>query len=156
MIVDDNNSPINQADNVAWTASDLIYVATDGENGAIWEMDSSGNDLVKIAASKNTEDNYNPSGVIDISRFLGYEPASIFLAGTMSCGSSMSVLINPRARLTTQAKVLAETVSASARTTTAPTAAPQRTNQFDSSECAYLCKKFPSLKWVSLNCDPCT
>lgn len=156
MIVDDSDSPINQADNVAWTASDLIYVATDGQNGAIWEMDSNGNDLVKIAASNNTADNYNPSGVIDISRFLGYEPASIFLAGTMSCGSSMSVLINPRARLTTQAKVLAETVSAGARRTTAPTAAPQKTNRFESSTCTYLCKEYPSLKWVSLNCGPCT
>ena len=101
MIVKDSSSPINQADNVAWTAADLIYVATDGTNGAIWEMDSSGNNQVKIASSINTAVDYGPSGVVDISRFVGYEPASILLASTMSCGSSMSVLISPKARLAT-------------------------------------------------------
>lgn len=101
MIVKDSSSPINQADNVAWTAADLIFVATDGTNGAIWEMDSSGNNQVKIASSINTAVDYGPSGVVDISRFVGYEPASILLASTMSCGSSMSVLISPKARLAT-------------------------------------------------------
>lgn len=102
MIVKDSESPINQADNVAWTEADLIYVATDGENGAIWEMDPSGNNQVKIAVSKNVTNDYNPSGVIDISRFVGYESASILLASTMNCGSSMSVLINPNAMLLPQ------------------------------------------------------
>ena len=99
MIVNKNSSLIKQADNVAWTAADLIYVATDGKNGAIWEMDSNGNNQVKIATSKNTANDYNPSGVIDISRFVGYQPASILLATTMNCGSSVSVLINPDAKL---------------------------------------------------------
>lgn len=164
MIVNDSDSPINQADNVAWTAADLIYVATDGKDGAIWEMDSKGNGLVKIAASKNTADDYNPSGVVDISRFLGYEPASIFLAGTMSCGSSMSVLINPKARLTPKPKVFVPTPTPPQRSapispgtrTVAPTTSPRGTNDFDKSECFYLCKVFPTLKWVSLNCGPCT
>jgi len=104
MIVKDSESPINQADNVAWTEADLIYVATDGTKGAIWEMDPNGDNQVKIAVSNNTANDYNPSGVIDISKFVGYEPASILLASTMNCGSSMSVLINPGAMLLPEPK----------------------------------------------------
>ena len=131
--------------------------ARDGRNPATGET-------IKIAASKNTADDYNPSGVVDISRFLGYEPASIFLAGTMSCGSSMSVLINPKARLTPKPKVFVPTPTPPQRSapispgtrTVAPTTSPRGTNDFDKSECFYLCKVFPTLKWVSLNCGPCT
>jgi hypothetical protein len=99
MIVKDSDSPVDRADNVAWTAANLIYVANEGPNGAIWEMDSNGNNQIQIASSLNNGTGYNPSGVIDISRFVGYEPSSILLSNTMSCGSSMSVLISPTANL---------------------------------------------------------
>ena len=72
-------------------------------------MDSNGDNQVKVATSKNTGDDYGPSGTIDISRFVGYEPASIFLANTMNCGSSMSVLINPKAKLIAQARASVST-----------------------------------------------
>jgi len=95
MVVDDEKVIMKQADNVAWTAADLIYIASDGSNGAVWQMNPDGSDITKVASSKNTTNDYNPSGVVDISKFVGFEPASILLADTMSCGSSMAVLINP-------------------------------------------------------------
>jgi len=99
MILKDSQSPVDQPDNVAWAGNGRIYIATDGSNGAIWEIDSNGNDAVKVASAKNKDSDHNPSGVVDISSFVGYEPGSILLASTMGCDSSMSVLINPDATL---------------------------------------------------------
>lgn len=95
MVVDIDQVLMKQADNVAWTAADLIYIASDGSNGAVFQMNPDGSDITKVASSKNTTTDYNPSGVVDISKFVGFQPASILLADTMNCGSSMAVLINP-------------------------------------------------------------
>jgi len=120
MILKPSESVVKEPDNVAWTANDLVYIATDGTNGKIWEMDSSGEGAILIASSKNTANDYNPSGVVDISHFLGYEPSSILLASTMNCGSSLSVLINGAAAVpVTEAPVAAPT-------TKTPTAPPTR------------------------------
>jgi len=86
-------------DNVLWTESDMIYVATDGAEAGVWEMKSDGSGLKEIAASINNGTDYGPSGMTDISSLVGYTPSSILLADTMNCGSSMSVLINPNAKL---------------------------------------------------------
>ena len=132
MIVKDSDSPVDRADNVAWTAANLIYVANEGPNGAIWEMDSNGNNQIQIASSLNNGTGYNPSGVIDISRFVGYEPSSILLSNTMSCGSSMSVIINPDAQLV-KAK---NTSSAPSRSPFSRPAHFAKTSIFASSSCA--------------------
>ena len=99
MIVNQDDVPMKQADNVLWTAADLIYVCTDGENGAVWQMESDGSGLVKVASSAITGPDENPSAAVDISQYVGYEPASILLVDDMGCGSSMAVLINSDARL---------------------------------------------------------
>jgi len=99
MIVNQDDGPVKQADNVLWTAADLIYVCSDGANGAVWQFESDGSDIVKVASSKMTDPDQNPSAAVDISQYVGYEPASILLVDNMGCGSSMAVLINPDARL---------------------------------------------------------
>lgn len=124
MIVKDGNAPFNNADNVAWTASGLIYVATDGSKGAIWEIEEDGSNAVKIATS---ESGFNPSGVVDISHFLGYEPASLLLASTMNCGSSMSLLIG------SNATIAATPVPLPSPSTDAPTPSPADTPDNSSS-----------------------
>jgi len=99
MIVNEDDVEMKQADNVLWTAADLIYICSDGENGAVWQMESDGSGIVRVASSKRTGPDDSPSGAIDISDYLGYEPASILLVDTMGCDSSLAVLINPDARL---------------------------------------------------------
>jgi len=99
MVLNDKNAPLREVDNVLWTESNLIYITCDGTNAGIWEMKPDATDLVEIAASKDTSADSNPSGTVDISKFVGYQPSSILLATTMNCGSSMAVLINPDAEL---------------------------------------------------------
>ena len=99
MIVNEDDVEMKQADNVLWTAADLIYVCSDGENGAVWQLESDGSGIVRVASSKRTGPDDSPSGAFDISDFLGFEPASILLVDTMGCDSSLAVLINPDARL---------------------------------------------------------
>ena len=102
MIVNEADVAMKQVDNVVWTAASLIYVCTDGVGGAVWQMLSDGSDLIKVASSSiEDRDEAPPSGAFDISKHLGYEPASIFLVNVMGCGSTMSVLINPSARFLT-------------------------------------------------------
>jgi len=102
MIVNEADVAMKQVDNVLWTAASLIYVCTDGVGGAVWQMLSDGSDIIKVASSRiEGRDEAPPSGAFDISKHLGYEPASIFLVNVMGCGSTMSVLINPSARFLT-------------------------------------------------------
>lgn len=98
MLFNDERGPMRRADNVLWTAADLIYASTDGTDGAVWQMQSDGTGLKRVASSKRADDaDGSPSGMVDISGYLGYQHASILLVTTMGCGSSLSVLISDTA-----------------------------------------------------------
>ncbi len=74
----------------------LIFVNEDSSEGEIWYMLPDGSDQVRIASTiPNTES----TGIVDISKLVGYQPGSILLTSNQSGSSSMSVLINPNATL---------------------------------------------------------
>jgi hypothetical protein len=109
--VNDTDGQFGDADNVDWTAATtlngvtypngLIFVNEDSGtgNGETWMLTPTGSGLTLIGdtvGSPATE----TSGVLDISNFLGYKPASILLTTNQGGGvGSLTVLINPNAAL---------------------------------------------------------
>jgi hypothetical protein len=91
-ITSDDSGSLNNADNVDWTASsdvypdNLIFVNEDNCGGEIWKMNPDGSNKVRIGFSKQAAES---TGIIDVSEFLGYPPASILISSSQ--GASMSV-----------------------------------------------------------------
>eukprot|EP00970_Alexandrium_tamarense_P016534 scaffold6744_cov103-Alexandrium_tamarense.AAC.1 len=75
---------ISSPDNVEWCADDSIFVCSDNNEGAIHRRSSSGV-VTKIAATKGTGE----------SELLDLDPASVLLVNSMTCPTSMSVIVNP-------------------------------------------------------------
>jgi hypothetical protein len=96
-ITSDDSNSLNNADNVDWTASSnvypdgLIFVNEDNCGGEIWKMNPDGSNKVRIGFTKQATES---AGIIDVSEFLGYPPASILICNSHGPSSSMSVLIS--------------------------------------------------------------
>jgi hypothetical protein len=95
-IDDDDTAPLGAPDNLYWSSYGKMYLQEDGDGYEIWQMDANGTGHVRIAQA-TTE----PSGVVDASMELGYEPGSVLLSSLMGAGSTaqLVVLISPTAQL---------------------------------------------------------
>jgi hypothetical protein len=99
------------ADNVDWTvattlndvnyANGLIFVNEDSDtaNGETWMTTPSGTGPTLIADTIAFAGATETSGVLDVSRLVGYRPGSVVLTSNQGTDSSLSVLINPFATL---------------------------------------------------------
>jgi hypothetical protein len=90
-------APIGAPDNLAWSRNGKVYVQEDGNGNEMWQINESGDGLVRIATAFS-----EPSGIIDASAELGYEPGSVLLSSIMGSGSTgaqLVVLISPTAQL---------------------------------------------------------
>jgi hypothetical protein len=97
------------ADNVDWAAATmlngvmypngLIFVNEDSgtANGETWMMKPDGTGLTLIGDTVGIAPATETSGVLDISRFVGYRPGSIVLTDNQGSIPSLTVLINPNA-----------------------------------------------------------
>ena len=96
-IDDDDAPPLGAPDNLVWSKNGKIYVQEDGDGYEIWEIDEAGGSHVRVAQAFS-----EPSGVIDASAELGYEPGSILLSSIMGSGGSggaqLVLLISPSAK----------------------------------------------------------
>ncbi|QEG34024.1 TolB-like translocation protein [Bythopirellula goksoeyrii] len=86
---------IGRPDNVTWSLDGNIYVQEDGDGDDMWQIDPNGSGLKKIAHAFS-----EPSGIIDVSAQVGYQPGSIFLTSVQglsngSSGAQLCVLISP-------------------------------------------------------------
>jgi hypothetical protein len=96
-------------DNVEWSAptvmdgtaypEGLIFVNEDNGNGEIWMNASDGSDLIRIGDTAGISGATESTGILDVSAFVGYNPGSILLTNNQGSNSSLSVLINPDAKL---------------------------------------------------------
>jgi hypothetical protein len=108
--INDTNGAFGDADNVDWSdattlggvtyANGLIFVNEDSgtANGETWMMAPDGSGLILIAdnvIAGATES----SGIVDISKLVGYKPGSIVLTDNMGSDSSLTLLIHPQAAL---------------------------------------------------------
>jgi len=107
--IHDDVTPVNDADNVEWTAptamdgtvfSDgLIFINEDNSNGEIWMDEPDGSNPILIADTAGVSGATETTGIFDISDLVGYNPGSILLTNNQGTNSSMTVLINPDATL---------------------------------------------------------
>jgi hypothetical protein len=110
--VNDTDGQFGDADNVDWTAattlggvnypSGLIFVNEDSgtSNGETWMMTPTGSGLTKIADTAPTDSlTTETSGILDISKLVGFKPGSILITSNQGTAASASVLINPNAAL---------------------------------------------------------
>jgi hypothetical protein len=97
---------LSDPDNVEWTQATtlsgrdwpdgIIFVCEDLDT-EIWIMDSLGYNREKIGSSTSGE---GSTGILDISRVVGYAPGSVLLCNNQGAFSSMAVFIHPGANLT--------------------------------------------------------
>jgi hypothetical protein len=96
-IDDDDTPPLGAPDNLVWSRNGKIYVQEDGDGYEIWELDGGGGYL-RIAQAFT-----EPSGIIDASEELGFEPGSVLLSSIMGTGTGtgaqLVALIAPTAQL---------------------------------------------------------
>lgn len=109
--VNDVDGQFGDADNVDWTDATvldgvsfpegLIVVNEDsGTNGGeTWLMRPDGTQLTLIADTIGISGSTETSGILDISRLLGYFPGSILLTSNQGSNASLTVLIHPHAAL---------------------------------------------------------
>jgi autotransporter-associated beta strand protein len=107
----DTDGQFGDPDNVDWTAATtlnnvnyangLIFVNEDSgtSNGETWMTTPAGAAPMLIADTVAFSTASETSGVLDISRQVGYRPGSVLLTSNQGGVSSMSVLINPFATL---------------------------------------------------------
>jgi hypothetical protein len=100
---------IGDADNVDWTAptvlggvsypAGLIFVNEDSGtfNGETWICRPDGSGLTLIADNVGIATALESSGVLDVSRLVGYYPGSVILTTNQGSIASLTVLINPAA-----------------------------------------------------------
>jgi hypothetical protein len=109
--INDVDDAFGDADNVDWTGpttfgnkaypEGLIFVNEDTgtNNGEVWMNAPDGSDLQKIADTAGISTSGETSGILDISRLVGYNPGSVLLTTNQGAISSLSVLIHPEAQL---------------------------------------------------------
>jgi autotransporter-associated beta strand protein len=109
--VNDTDGQFGDADNVDWTESTtlnnvaypdgLIFVNEDSgtTGGETWMTTSAGAGPTLIADTIASTSATETSGVLDISRRVGYRPGSVLLTNNQGADASMTVLINPAAAL---------------------------------------------------------
>lgn len=109
--VNDTDGKFGDADNVDWTeattlhgvtyANGLIFVNEDSGtlNGETWMTEPDGGVPTLIGDTIGVSGSTETSGILDISRLLGYWPGSVLLTNNQGNNSSLSVLINPYAAL---------------------------------------------------------
>jgi hypothetical protein len=109
--VNGTDGQFGDADNVDWSAattlggvnypSGLIFVNEDSEtaNGETWMMAHDGSGLTLIGDNIGLAGADESSGIVDISRLVGYRPGSILVTDNQGVNSSVTVLINPQATL---------------------------------------------------------
>lgn len=93
---------LGNPDNVTWSSEPnggKLYVQQDGAGNGMWQMDPNGNNRVQIATA-----NSEPTGIVDISEYVGYEPGSVLLASIQgdfdgTVGAQLSVLVSPSAAI---------------------------------------------------------
>jgi hypothetical protein len=107
--INDSDGAFGDADNVEWTAATtlqgtrypngLIFVNEDSgtNNGEIWMNEPDGSGLIKIGDTIGISGALETSGILDISRLVGYRPGSVLLTSNQGSNASLSVLINPNA-----------------------------------------------------------
>jgi hypothetical protein len=100
------------ADNVDWTVATtlggesypngLIFVNEDSgtDNGETWMMTPTGGGLTKIADTAPTDiATTETSGILDISKLVGFKPGSVLVTTNQGTSASLTVLIHPNAAL---------------------------------------------------------
>jgi hypothetical protein len=117
----DTDGAFGDADNVDWTAATtlggtsypdgLIFVNEDSGtgNGETWMNAPDGSGLVKIGDTVGVSAASETSGILDISRRVGYKPGSVLLTTNQGSSASLTVLINPDATLVPEPAALALT-----------------------------------------------
>ena len=105
----DIDGAVGDADNVDWTdatvlngvsyPSGLIFVNEDSgtANGETWMSRPDGSGLTLIADNVGISTATESSGILDISRLVGYSPGSVLLTANQGSIASLTVLINPNA-----------------------------------------------------------
>ena len=114
----DTDGAFGDADNVEWTAATklkgtgyadgLIFVNEDSgtANGEIWMNEPDGSGLVKIGDTIGISAATESSGILDISRLVGYNPGSVLLTTNQGSGASLTAMINPDATLVPEPALL--------------------------------------------------
>ncbi len=107
----DTDGAFGDADNVDWTEATtlggvtypngLIFVNEDSgtANGETWMNAPDGSGLTLIGDTIGLSGSSETSGIVDVSKFVGYRPGSILLTDNQGTNSSLTVLINPQATL---------------------------------------------------------
>lgn len=96
-IDDDDVGPVGAPDNLVWSEDGTIYVQEDGSGDDMWRMNADGSGLVQIASAFS-----EPSGIVDVSREVGYLPGSVLLSsiqGDGFAGAQLVVMVSPTAAL---------------------------------------------------------
>jgi hypothetical protein len=105
----DLDGAVGDADNVDWTdattlngvsyPSGLIFVNEDSgtANGETWMSRPDGSGLTLIADNIGIHTADESSGILDISRLVGFNPGSVLLTTNQGSIASLTVLINPNA-----------------------------------------------------------
>jgi hypothetical protein len=91
-----DNGALAEPDNLDWARNGKIYMQEDGAGNEMFEMNSDGTGFLKIA-TMFTE----PSGVLDVSELVGYQPGSVLLTSIQgsggTSGAQLSAMISPYA-----------------------------------------------------------
>ena len=105
----DIDGAIGDADNVDWTdattlggtpyPNGIIFVNEDSgtSNGETWMSRPDGSGLTLIADNVGISTATESTGILDVSKLVGYMPGSIVLTANQGSIASMTVLINPQA-----------------------------------------------------------
>jgi len=107
----DTDGAFGDADNVDWTEATtlggvnypngLIFVNEDSDtvNGETWMNAPDGSDLTLIGDTIGMSGATETSGILDVSKLVGYRPGSILLTDNQGSNSSLTVLVHPQATL---------------------------------------------------------
>jgi hypothetical protein len=93
----DDVEPFLEPDNLVWSANGKIYVQEDGSGNEMFQFNADGSGLALIASAWS-----EPSGIVDISQLVGYQPGSVFLTslqGVVTSGAQLAAMISPSAAL---------------------------------------------------------
>jgi hypothetical protein len=109
--INDIDGSFGDPDNVDWTDATtlngvtypdgLIFVNEDSgtANGEIWMMKPDGSGLSLIGDTIGISAATETTGILDISKLVGYRPGSVLLTANQGNTASLTVLINPYATL---------------------------------------------------------
>jgi hypothetical protein len=109
--VNNTDGEFGDADNVDWSEATtlngvtypdgLVFVNEDSEtlSGETWMNAPDGSGLTLIGDTNGISGATETSGILDVSRLVGYRPGSILLTDNQGTNSSLTVLIHPQATL---------------------------------------------------------